>query len=101
MERRVALERRVVRGRVEHAVDQVQRQVVADGDLLDQAERDQQEPLAALDRRRTEQRARELRQEIARPHDRAGDEVREERHEREVLEVARVRLEVRRYTSMT
>ncbi len=88
----VALEGRILRWGVEDSVDEIEGEVVADGDLLEEPDRDQEQRFAAL--AGTEARwASELRKEIARAHDGTGDEVREECDEREVLEIALLRLE--------
>ena len=89
----VTLERRVLERRVEHAIDEVYREVVADGDFLHEPDRNQKQRFAAFGR--IEARgAGELRQEVARADDGTGDEMREKCDEREVFEVARVRLDV-------
>ena len=61
----------------EHRVDELARQVVGDHQLLDEPQRDQRQPRPHGDAVRVSRRL-QLRQELARAHDRPGDEVREE-----------------------
>src|SRR5690606_39214175 len=72
-------------GVVEDAIDQVHRDEIGEDDLLGQTEADEEEtvadPLARQPRWPVE-----LRQELGRAHDRAGDELREERDEEAELE---------------
>ena len=79
-------------GVVEHAVDQVHAHEVREDDLLRHAHRDQEErvpdPLAGQPRRPVD-----LRQELGRAHDRAGDELREEGDVEAEADEAAARLE--------
>ena len=60
-------------------------EAVGQHDLLEQAERHQRQAEAQLVARGAA-RLRELRHQLGRAHDRAGDEVREEGHEQRVVE---------------
>ena len=64
-------------GHAEHRIDHLARQVVRDRDLLDQAECDQDHGRADGHVPRIA-RLGQLRDELACPHDRPGDHVREE-----------------------
>ena len=89
------LERRVLVGGAEDLVDDVRGQVVRDHDLHEQARADEEERAGRVDVARVARRL-ELRDELARAHDRPGDEMREEREvggelrKRRRLEVAPV-----------
>ena len=74
------LERRVPVRRGEDVVDDVRREVVRDHDLQEEPADDQEERARDVDPPRVARRL-ELRQQLARADDRAGDEMREERLE--------------------
>jgi hypothetical protein len=71
------LERRVLVGRAEHLVHDVGGEVVRDHHLHEQPRADQEERARSVHIARIAGR-RDLRDELARSHDRAGDEMREE-----------------------
>ena len=75
------LERRVLVRRAEDLVHDVRGEVVRDHDLHEEPGPDEEERPRRVDVARVARRL-ELRDELARPHDRAGDEVREEREVR-------------------
>ena len=74
------LERGVAVRRREDLVDDVRREVVRDHHLQEEPAEDEDERARGVDAARISRRL-ELREELARPHDRARDEVREERLE--------------------
>ena len=89
------LERRMAVRGGEHLVDDVRCEVIRDHDLQEETAEDQEERARVLDPPRIARRL-ELRQELTRANDRAGDEMREERledreaHERRRHELAPV-----------
>ena len=86
------LERRVLVGVGEDLVDDVRGQVARDHHLLEQPGRDQVEGATRVHAARRARRV-ELRDQLVGPHDRAGDQVREEREVGgELLESRRLRV---------